>query len=252
MDNRLLLDTAILVGEIMLKSGAETYRVEDTMNRILRLSNLEHIEAAVVSTSIIATISDPSMDAVTFTSSIKSRDTNLNKIYLVNNISRKLCNGKIDLHTAHDELNRIDNMRQFGVLLNSLGIVVVSSLFPLLLGGSYLDAIVGIFTGILLAIVIYIGDIIEINSFVKNSVGCALITISAILINRFCNNIFSVDLIITGSIMSLMPGVTITNAVRDTLQGDYVSGGAGVIEASVKALSLVLGVAVGLAICGGY
>ena len=31
MNHKLLLDTAVLAGEIMLCSGAETYRVEDTM-----------------------------------------------------------------------------------------------------------------------------------------------------------------------------------------------------------------------------
>ena len=32
MDTQLLLKTAMLAGEIMLRSGAETYRVEDTMH----------------------------------------------------------------------------------------------------------------------------------------------------------------------------------------------------------------------------
>ena len=45
MNHKLLLDTAVLAGEIMLCSGAETYRVEDTMYHILKTSKAESIEA---------------------------------------------------------------------------------------------------------------------------------------------------------------------------------------------------------------
>ena len=33
MDYKLLLDTVVMAGEILLESGAETWRVEDTMLR---------------------------------------------------------------------------------------------------------------------------------------------------------------------------------------------------------------------------
>ena len=39
MNYKLLADTAMLAGEILLCSGAETYRVEDTMYRILNKAN---------------------------------------------------------------------------------------------------------------------------------------------------------------------------------------------------------------------
>ena len=35
MDYKLLFDTAVFAGELLMKNGAETYRVEDTMYRIL-------------------------------------------------------------------------------------------------------------------------------------------------------------------------------------------------------------------------
>ena len=41
MDHKLVMDTAVLAGEILLKSGAETYRVEDTMKHILNTGNTE-------------------------------------------------------------------------------------------------------------------------------------------------------------------------------------------------------------------
>lgn len=50
--------------------------------------------------------------------------------------------------------------------------------------------------------------------------------------------------------MPLVPGVAITNAIRDTLQGDYLSGGARVLEAFLKAASIALGVGIGMALFG--
>ena len=54
MDHKLVIDTAVLAGEILLKSGAETYRVEDTMKHILNTGNTETAEALVMLTGIVA------------------------------------------------------------------------------------------------------------------------------------------------------------------------------------------------------
>ncbi len=51
--------------------------------------------------------------------------------------------------------------------------------------------------------------------------------------------------------MPLVPGTAITNAIRDTLRGDYISGSARAIEAFIVALSIALGVALGLLLLGG-
>ena len=65
MDYRLLMDTAVLAGEIMLSSGAETYRVEDTIAHMLKMANLKHTHVFVTATGFFATLSDPNMDAIT-------------------------------------------------------------------------------------------------------------------------------------------------------------------------------------------
>ena len=59
------------------------------------------------------------------------------------------------------------------------------------------------------------------------------------------------DAIMIACIMPLVPGVAITNAVRDTLNGDYVSGAARALEAFIKALAIALGVGIGLMLLGG-
>ena len=57
MDNDTkLINLALDAGEIMLKNGAETFRVQDTMKRILSTTGREKIEATAISTALIVTL----------------------------------------------------------------------------------------------------------------------------------------------------------------------------------------------------
>ena len=95
MDYKLLLDTAVMAGELMLANGAETYRVEDTMQRMLELSGLKTAEAFVMVTGFLVTLDDPSIQSMTVTRRIQSRGTNLSIIDEINSISRGLCGGEL-------------------------------------------------------------------------------------------------------------------------------------------------------------
>ena len=102
MDYMLLAETALLAGEIMLVSGAEIYRVEDTMIRILRTSGLERAEAFVVATGIIVTLSDPQIKPISLVRRVSEKNTNLGNISEINEISRRYCGGLISLDEAYE------------------------------------------------------------------------------------------------------------------------------------------------------
>ena len=71
MDYQLIVRTAVLAGELMLCSGAETYRVEDTMNHILRTAKTQTAEALVFMTGIVATVDSPDIEPVTVMRRVK-------------------------------------------------------------------------------------------------------------------------------------------------------------------------------------
>ena len=56
----------------------------------------------------------------------------------------------------------------------------------------------------------------------------------------------SVNAAIVGGIMPLLSGLLMTNAVRDTMYGDLISGVTRAVEALLLAASVALGVYVGL------
>lgn len=250
MNHKLLLDTAVLAGEIMLCSGAETYRVEDTMYHILKTSEAESIEALALMTGIVATLNSPDMEQpMTLMKAVNDRTTNLNHIIQVNDISRRYCGGELTLEETYRKLKQIGGM-QYSRTLCNIALVGVASGFAMMFGGSFLDVVVTAMVGILLAGIITLGQKLRMNVIIVDILSSMGIAVLAIAMKTYAIQTINMDTVIISAIMPLVPGVAITNAIRDTLQGDYLSGGARVLEAFLKAASIALGVGIGMAIFG--
>ena len=141
MDYQVLIEMAVLAGEIMLVSGAEVYRIEDTVSRILKQSGLEGIEVFALATGIFATLSDPSISAITVVKRVNKRSTNLNRVYRVNNISRRFCAGEMTVEEAQEELKEIRTNIEYGFLHKCIGYIMTSTFFAVLFGGNWLDCV---------------------------------------------------------------------------------------------------------------
>lgn len=249
-DYKLLLDTAVLAGQIMLANGAEIYRVEDTIHRILRMSGLKTAEAYVTATGFVATLDDPKCDSMTVVRRIENRDTDLNKITITNGISRRFCAGEITLKEAFHELKHME-ANQYGSLQKTAAIAGIAAGFAVLFGGSWQDVCGAAVNGVLVALMLTFSEHIRLNSFMVNTLTSLALAVGAVLLSRIPGAGMHMDTIIIGSIMPIVPGAALTTAIRDTLQGDYVAGGAKLLEACIKALAIVLGVGVALMMMGG-
>lgn len=129
-DYKLYLDTATLAGKLMLQNGAEIYRVEDTIQRMLAVSGLKTAEAYVTATGIMVTLDDPKEDSMTVIKRIPSRGTDLNTVSIVNDISRKFCSGQMTLKEAFHDLKHLDS-RQYTEFQKALGVIGVALFFCL-------------------------------------------------------------------------------------------------------------------------
>ncbi|WP_246240399.1 threonine/serine exporter family protein [Anaerocolumna sedimenticola] len=247
MNYKLLVDTAMLTGEIMLLGGAETYRVEDTMCRILKISGLEKTETFVTPTGIFLTLGDSNIDSITVVKRVDNRITNISHIYEANNVSRKLCDGKITLEEAYESLKNIKNKKQYSSTVNYLCTMIAALSFTILLGGDWLNSIIAGLNGGLIVLILIISKNLRVNTFIKNLVSSILIAFNSMFFLHNLGLAIQLDALIGGSVMPLLPGVAITNAIRDTLQGDYMSGGARAIEAFVSATSTAAGIGIGIA-----
>ena len=246
MNYKLLFDTAVLAGEILIKNGAETYRTEDTMTRILNKAGVETAQVLVIMTGFMVTLDDPSMgDALTAVRRITSRGTNLEKIETVNRISRKFCQDKMSLEDAFKEMNNLLNEEE-KPKRNYLPLMMINAGFAIMFGGSVMEAAISALAGLITAEILNLCRKRNVHMFLENlfaSVAIAIVVGVVVLINP---GLYDKDLMIVSSIMPLVPGAAITNAVFDTLHGDYISGVARTAEAFMIASAVAIGIGLGL------
>lgn len=247
-DGRLLARTAVLAGEIMLVSGAEIARIEGTIQYILSCCPERKAQTMVFSTGIFVSLDGGDGEAITLVRRVQERSTNLGRIYLVNEVSRKLCSGRMEVMEAYRELERIKDSCQYRRWLKALSYMFIAFFFGVVLKGSPADCVAAAITGGVLGAVVYMASSMHLNDFCTNALGAFSLGVTASVLSRWMFVGSSTDIIIISAIMPLVPGVIFTTAVRDTLNGDYSSGAARMLEAIVTALAVAAGVGGGMAL----
>ncbi|RHW35820.1 threonine/serine exporter [Lysinibacillus yapensis] len=232
------LDCFLLAGKIMMESGAETYRVEDTMLRMARSQNIE-AQSYVTPTGIILSVGKNQMKI----SSITSRITDLHKIAKVNNVSRKLTVQIITLDEAYEELKKIEKTNSFLPLhIQILAASIASSSFLVLSKGYGSDmpaAFVAGGIGYLVATLIQ--EMTKVKFFSEFLAALVIGLVASMAVHLGLGT--EMDKIIVGGVMPLVPGLLITNAVRDLMAGHFTAGIAKGAEAFLTAFAIGSGIA---------
>jgi uncharacterized membrane protein YjjP (DUF1212 family) len=239
MDLNKLLKVSTLAGKIMLESGAETYRVEDTISRICTAFGAHTVDSFVIPTGIIVTITYYD-EVSTLVQRIISRGVDLHKVDLINDLSRKIQTETMDISDFNKELLHISKENRYSYLITLFWSAITAGCFSIMFGGNLKDFFSACLIGAAIKIIVVICQKLNINEFFTNSLSgglCALLAIIFIKLN-FSNNL---DKTIIGSIMLLVPGLTITNAIRDTIAGDFLSGITKASEAFLVAVSIAVG-----------
>jgi len=247
MNPKELLEIALLSGEIMLKNGAETYRVEDTMVRICSKGNLKFTESFVIPTGIVATVADDNNNFLTISKRIKSRTIDLNKISRVNQFSRDFQSKVYSYEEALSILHGIERQKGYVPYLKSFAAGFVCCFSTVLFNGSLRDGLSAFFVGLITQSILNILNTQKLSYFISYIIGgfsTAVIAYLSVLL-KLGNNM---DKIIIGSVMIMTPGVAITNAIRDTIVGDLLSGVARAVEAIIIAIFIATGAGIALAL----
>ncbi|MGL5615494.1 MAG: threonine/serine exporter family protein [Sarcina sp.] len=239
VDIEKIVRVATHAGKIILESGGEIYRVEETIVRICNSFSIQDADAYVTPTGIMVSVSNGS-DTKTLIKRVKSRGNNLQKIHLVNNLSRELFQKEFTIDEFENKLKEIDNLKVYPAKLNIICAGIAAASFAVPFGGNLKDFIAAFFIGIIIKIFVISAEKLSLNAFFINSIGGAIAAFLAIIsvqigIGSNINNI------IIGSIMLLVPGLVITNAIRDTISGDLVSGLTRAAEAILIAVSIAVG-----------
>lgn len=238
-----VMDVCLLAGKIMLQSGAETYRVEDTMIRMASACQLS-AHSFVTPTGIIFTINDEKTNLIR----VSERSIDLQKITRVNSISRSFCNGSLSLQDTYEELVAVDvSSHAYSFLLQTITAALVSGCFLIMFQGTWSNFFNALICGGLgFALAFYFHRLTQVKFFAEFLASLA-IGLCAIMFVKLGVGRFE-DKIIVAAVMPLVPGLLITNAVRDLMAGHLVSGMSKGIEAMLTAMAIGGGIAVALSL----
>ena len=245
-----LLQCILDMGEMLLTSGAEVMRVEDTISRLCAVYGFVRWDVFTITSSIVLTVRTPRGRTMTQTRRIKARDTDLGRVERVNALSRSLCAKPVSLEDFREEVERLKRAGVYPIKIQRLMYVMISAAFSLFFGGTLLDAVASAISGLVLFQTLRWISPLRLNGTIQcmaasfaTGFTAAMLCLAGLGQNP--------DKIIIGNIMLLIPGIAFTTALRDIINGDTLSGMLGLCEAVLRALAVAMGFAAMLLWTGG-
>ena len=248
MDYYLLTDLAAQVGHGLAISGAETFRVEDTIRRILRAYGIE-CEVFAIPNCLTISFEAANGKPLTIMKRIGFHGNDLDAVEQFNALSRRICAEKPPVEEFQQQLSTI--LAQPGEpRLRLAGSVLAAASFAVFFGGSLWD---GVLAGGVAVFICWMERWLApfcLNGVAFQFIASFLSGMAALLCCRVCP-VLHADMVLIGVIMLLVPGIPFTNAIRDILLGDIISGSLRLVEAVLLAAMLALGMMAAIWLMGG-
>ena len=248
-----LLGTVLDIGEAMLICGGEVSRVEDTMRRICESYGVERVNPFVITSSIVITLQLKDETAVTQTRRINRSATDFTRLEELNELSRYLCSSKPPVGEIaaiyHGTIQTEKNCHRPQKML--LGYLIAACAFAICFGGNMWDGC----AAALIAVAIWFLDLYfrkYVPSQMMYLLFAAFIMGMLAMSFKFTGLPFHADKIMIGDIMLLIPGILMTNAVRDIFSGDTISGMLRLCESLLMAGMIAAGTVSAILLMGGF
>ncbi|MCI5801302.1 MAG: threonine/serine exporter family protein [Oscillospiraceae bacterium] len=239
--NQRILDTAVAAGELLLKSGAEIFRVQDTMLRLMKAFGGENCHVYIISNGFFASVGEGGPSPCTAVRHVPLDAVHLKRIAAVNSLSRSAEQGALSLAQAQRELSRIAVFPAAPPWAQILASGVGSACFCYIFGGDGRDSFAAFLLGLLLYAALLPLFARRTSKIITNLLGGALVSLAGFgLLSLGVGH--DIDRVLIGAIIPLVPGVSLTTSVRSFLNGDYLSGIIQLIDALLVAACIAAGV----------
>ena len=246
-----LLHCLLDMGEAMLAAGAEVNRVEDTISRMGMAYGAARMNAFVVTSSLMVTMSLPDGRDLTQIRRINSPGgTDFTVLESLNELSRRCCVRPIPTAELRSQLTALTQNPPKAFWLY-FGSVLAAASYALFFGGGIQD---GLSAGMFALLICFLQrkfspdcpNRLVFNLISSLAVGLGISLWAAV------SPALHADKIMIGDIMLLIPGLAMTNAVRDMMMGSPISGIMRLIETLLWAAALAMGFMTGFLLMGGF
>lgn len=255
--SREVLELTTRIGEVLLKNGGEIFRVQQTMQMIAKAYGIKNFHVYVLANGIFVSIEEngyemrkqiqtesPELEIASQIRYVPLSSVHLGRVAAVNNLSREIVAQKYTVEEASRKIEQIDKLPFTSNAVQTLMSGLGAGAFCILFGGSLLDSAAAFLSGLVLWIFVLFLTARGANKIMVNILASALVTAMGVLFFHLFSFGDSMDMIVIGSIVPLLPGVPLTNSIRDYLNGDYLSGTIRMIDAVLVACCIALGVGI--------
>ena len=242
MDYDILLDLATDLGYRLAMSGAETFRVEDSICHIMRAYGIEG-EAFAIPNCLTVSVKTADGKPLTRMRRIGYHGNDLDCVERYSNLSRRICTELPSPETALEWLREIEKTpRSYGTIVTLLGNFLGAGGFAILFGSTFWDSLLSGLCGLIVGTVGIFTDKLKANLFSRTIIASFLMALAAYFAAgwQIADN---ADTIIIGALMILVPGLLFTNAIRDIIHGDTNSGINRIVQVLLIAAAIALGTA---------
>lgn len=242
MEYSKLLDLATDLGYELAMSGAETFRVEESISLVLKAYEID-AEVFVIPNCMHISIEPVIGRPLTRMRRIGSHGNDLDAVEKLSGLSRKICAEHPAPEIAAKWLEETKaQKRQYSLLGYLLGNFLGGFGFAFLFGGCLIDALCAGVCGILVGLINKFLDKLGANQFFRIIIAAFVMALPAYTLG--CAGIVpNPDAAVIGSLMILVPGLLFTNAMRDIIYGDTNSGINRVVQVLLIAMAIALGTA---------
>jgi uncharacterized membrane protein YjjP (DUF1212 family) len=171
---------------------------------------------------------------------ISKRRVDLDKVNYINDISHRLASGSLTAKSALGQLDSLKNKPERKKILSIIGFALCAAGFCGAFGGGWLELIIAFCTGVIMQIISFAYNSFGLHSFFTSFTG-GIIAAGVSLLTSLLIPELAASSIIIGVIMPLLPGVALTNCIRDIMNGDLVSGSARLMEALLTGVCIAVG-----------
>lgn len=247
MDYDQLLEGCSQVGFRMLSGGAEIYRVEDTVRRILAAYGVKG-DVFALPNSVTVSLFDENGQSHTRMCRINTMPgTDIEVIEQFNALSRTVCArtpAPERLPALVEETGR--RCRNYSARTVLLGYFIGAFFFTLFFNGGMLEALSAALAGVLAGLCVMGMDRLKVNFFFKTIAAALVLGIVAYGL-RALGVPINADITVVGALMVLVPGLIFTNFMCDLITGDPLSGVSAFIRAALTAAAMAIGAGAAMA-----
>ena len=243
MDYNLLLELCTNLGYRLAMCGAETFRVEESINLIMKTYGIQ-AEVFAIPNNITVSIETPDGRPVTRMRRIGFHGNDLDSVERYTNLSRRICAEKPQVNTAVQWLKETDESRlHYSKLWLLAGNCLGGAGFSVFFGGSIPDMIFGGVCGLVIGLIDMLTNKLNTNQFFRTIIASFFMSLLAYVLAAG-GIVANADTVIIGALMMLVPGLLFTNAMRDIIYGDTNSGVNRIVQVFLIAVAIALGTAV--------